>query len=401
MIANPKAIIPISIPGPASKRSRFLNFVQIGAILLIVGAHTRVRGTQVAQVALELFFVIAGRNMARYADRYETLAPFVWSRARRLLPEISVVWCVALIAFLAGRSGAGVGVFLVTTPLFLENFAEPYLRPVPGVDLVFLAALWFAAALLQLQVIVFLMRKVFTRYHPLLLMSATVSVGIVFAGLVAAFHGGVTRNLAYASSDTIYRMAITHASPFVFGFMLGRGVLPNFGRLFPTLATITAAMGILNYRLAGSDIAITSCGFPVEMPLNFQYLWGYPLVALLLASFCAPDGIIARVVERVKIGRRLDHIADRLARLTYGVYVFHGLCLAALKYELWSYGIVETAYVRLLLFAVVGCAAFAGAWLFQQGWQWLRCRVCDGYPMLVRSTPMQIPPRCIACRHVA
>src|SRR4051794_5309331 len=396
------ATLPTFVPCPASKRSRFLNLLQIGGILLIVGAHTGVRGTAFATVALELFFVMAGLNMARYTDRDKTLGSFVWSRVRRLAPEISAVWCIALVVFLAGLRGTGVEVFLVTTPLFLENFAEPYLRPVAGVNLVFLAALWFVAALLQLQIIVFLIRKAFTRYRPLWFLSGIVIVEFVFRALVAAFHGGITRDLAYASSDGIYRMAITHASSFVFGFMLGRGLLPKIGRWFPVFAVITAAMGLLNYVLASPrSFGITSWGYPVGMPFNFQYLWGYPLVALLCASLCAPSGLIATVIERAEIPQSFDQFANRLARLTYGVYLFHCLFLAALQYELWSHGIVESGSVRTMLFVVISCASFVGAWLFQEGWQWLRCRVCDEYPTFIRSNSKQLPPRCIACMHLA
>src|SRR4051794_19100782 len=100
------ATLPAFVPCPASKRSRFLNLLQIGGILLIVGAHTGVRGTAFATVALELFFVMAGLNMARYIDRYKTLGSFVWSRVRRLAP-VSAVWCIALVVFLAGLRGTG------------------------------------------------------------------------------------------------------------------------------------------------------------------------------------------------------------------------------------------------------------------------------------------------------
>ena len=382
---------------PISKRSRFLNLLQIGGILLIIGAHTGVRGTGVATIALEMFFVMAGLNMARYIDRHNTLSSFVWSRARRLAPEISVVWCITLIAFLLGLR-SGTEVFLITTPLFLENFAEPYLRPIPGVNFVFLAALWFVPALLQLQVIVFLVRKAVTHHRPLLIVLATVSIELIFRALVAALHGGINRDLAYPSSDGIYRMAITHALPFVLGFMLGCGSLPRMGRWFPVLAAITAAMGILNYVLAPPhSFGITTWGYPVGMPFNYQYLWGYPLVALLCAALCAPDGRTSSLVERLEIPQRLDNFSDRLARLTYGVYVFHCLFLAALEYALWFHGISEGAYMRVMLFVVITSASFGSAWLLQQAWRWLRCRVCAIYPILVVSKPDQLPQRCIAC----
>jgi acyltransferase-like protein len=309
--------LPTFVPCPRNKRSRFLNLLQIGGVLLIIAAHTGVRGTGFATLALETFFVIAGLNMARYIDRHNTLGSFVWSRVRRLAPEISVVWCIALIVFFAGLRGVGMEAFLITTPLFLENFAEPYLRPVAGINFVFLAALWFVAALLQLQVIVFLMRKAFTRFRPLHLLLAVMSFELVFRAFVAEFHGGVTRDLAYESSDSIYRMAITHGSPFIFGFMMGRGLLPKIGRWFPLFAAITAVMGVLNYLFAPShSFGIGTWGYPVGMPFNFQYLWGYPLVALLCTSFCAPGGLIASVIERVGIRQSLDHLANRLSRLT-------------------------------------------------------------------------------------
>jgi peptidoglycan/LPS O-acetylase OafA/YrhL len=383
-----------------NKRSRFLSLLQIGAILLIVAAHSGVRGTQVGQVAVELFFVIAGLNMARYVDRYQTLASFLWSRVQRLIPEILVVWCVTLFAFLLGMGNVGVGVFLITILLFLENFAEPYLRLMPGVDWVFLAALWFVAALLQLQVLLFLLRKAFTRFRPLTLVCVTMFIGIAFRALVAALHGGITRNLEYSSSDAIYRMAVSHISPIALGFMLGRGLLPKIGRWLPVIAAITAAIGAVNL-FAEPRIAISSFGFPIEMTFNYQYLWGYPVVALFLTSLCASNSCVATIIERVEVPRSVDHLVDRLARLTYGVYIFHGLFLAIVGYGLWSYGISKTSSIRIVLFVASGSMAFFTAWSFQQCRKWFRCRMCDGYPMLVRSAPRQLPARCIACRHLA
>lgn len=385
----------------ASKRSRFLNLLQIGGVLLIVAGHSRLRGAQCAAMTVELFFVVAGMNMARYVDRHKTLCAFAYSRATRMLPEISAVWLLTLLAFLLGLRGAGAEAFLISIPFFLQNFAEPYLQPVVHLDWAFLAALWFVAALLQLQILVFLLRKVFARYHPAFLVISTACLGAIFTALAALFHGGITRDLAYSSSDAIYRMAITHAPPFVFGFMLGRGLLPRIGKWFPLLAASAALMGALNYLFARPQIAISSLGYPVGMPANFQYVWGYPLVALALTSFCAPDSIVARVVFHIKCSPGIDRALDKLARLTFGVYVFHGVMLAAVEYVVWSRTAADTGRIRFLTFALVAIFSFASAWLFQRGWRWARCRVCAEYPNLVGANAGHLPARCLACGYLA
>ena len=152
--------------------------------------------------------------------------------------------------------------------------------------------------------------------------------------------------------------------------MLGRGLLPRIGRWFPILGVIAVICGVLNHILAHGAIKIDALGFPVAMPFNFQYRWGYSLVSLTVVSLCAPDNKIAKAVERMKLKPAVDRLVSRLALLTYGVYVFHGLFLTLVERQIWLSGIRYRWYLHIVVFLGVSVTAFLSAWMVQQAKSW-------------------------------
>jgi surface polysaccharide O-acyltransferase-like enzyme len=350
-------------------RVRYVSLLQIAATIAIIGFHSGVRGGQAGWMAVEVFFVLAGLNMTRCFDRHAGVASYVLSRARRLAPEVGVVWVVAFALMALGWKSKSLLLFLLASPVFLQNFIEPFFDTGPDVNWIFLLSLWFVAALMQLSVLFYLLRKVIARYETSTLLGATLV--LAFLGRIALLQllGGTPRDLAAPVADTLYRMPLTHVEAVMAGILIGRGRLKGIGKYGPFLLLTMLGAGMANWMLVRPPLAIGSLGFPIGMPANYQYLWGYPLLALAAAAWCAPDGPLA-ALERLRLPARLDRAADALSRQTYGAYVFHGLILSAV-WSVMRYGVAAPGpLARTVIFAGTTVGAFGAAWAFTRvcGW---------------------------------
>jgi surface polysaccharide O-acyltransferase-like enzyme len=248
--------------------------------------------------------------------------------------------------------------FLLASPVFLQNFIEPFFDTGPDVNWIFLLSLWFVAALMQLSVLFYLLRKVIARYETSTLLGATLV--LAFLGRIALLQllGGTPRDLAAPVADTLYRMPLTHVEAVMAGILIGRGRLKGIGKYGPFLLLTMLGAGMANWMLVRPPLAIGSLGFPIGMPANYQYLWGYPLLALAAAAWCAPDGPLA-ALERLRLPARLDRAADALSRQTYGAYVFHGLILSAV-WSVMRYGLAAPGpLARTVIFAGTTVGALA------------------------------------------
>ena len=144
-------------------RLRHITLLQLCATLSIIAFHVGVRGAQAGWIAAELFFVIAGFNMAKSLERHSNVRSYAFARVRRLAPEVGVIWCVSVICVAAGWHNREFVLFLCSAPLFLQNFIEPFFDASATVDWGFLLIPWFVAALLQLQILLFMFRRYLIR----------------------------------------------------------------------------------------------------------------------------------------------------------------------------------------------------------------------------------------------
>ena len=182
--------------------------------------------------------------------------------------------------------------------------------------------------------------------------------------------GGLHRNVDYVIADTIYRMPFSHLTAMSMGVMLGLGRLQGINNYFSVIVTMVLGAGAMNvYALHGS-LSIGSLGYPVDMMFNYQYLWGYPLLAVAAASLCAGDGWLAATLAKLTMPAGLERWLDRLASLTYGAYVFHGLILSAASLGLRFSGWTLDSLGRFVLFLLIVVGAFFSAWLFQSLRAW-------------------------------
>jgi peptidoglycan/LPS O-acetylase OafA/YrhL len=347
-----------------SSRFRYLNFLQIAGALYIIAFHVRAPHSQAGWLAVEMFFVLAGFNMVKSVERHDNLFSYVSSRACRLLPEVSIIWCVCLIMAIAGWHNRGITLFLFSAPVFLQNFIEPFFSPSSGINWIFIMSLWFVGALLQLQIIVFMLRRFLLRSGPIPILCFSFIAGMICRVLLVEFFSGIHRDLSQNVADTLYRMPFCHIEAITLGLMLRRGILPRLGHYLPAIGVFTLSCGLTNMALCHQKLHLGCIGFPAEMQFNYQYLWGYPLLAITMASLCSMDGPFARIVEKVRLPVAVDKLFDKLAYSTYAVYVFHGVFIIAGEHWLrLSFSSAD----RLPLFIIVVSGAFLTAWVFQSG----------------------------------
>jgi hypothetical protein len=317
-------------------------------------------------MAVELFFVMAGLNLTRTLDRYDGVVSYTRDRARRLAPEVGVVWALVLICVLAGWKSPGLVAFLVSAPLFLQNFAEPFFPPDAYVSWIGLLSLWFVAALMQLSVFLFLVRKAILRRGAAFLLLGSLALGLLFRVVLVEALGGFQRNLSHDTADTLYRMPFTHIEAMILGVLLGRGLLSGIGRYIPLFALTILGAGLANAMLGQGSVTLGSLGFPIGMAFNYQYLWGYPLLALAAASVCAPDGPFATAIDKLSMPARMEALVSAWSRLTYGAYVFHGLILAAIWNAMRQMGLPLGKLELAAAFLATTLGGFAAAAVFQR-----------------------------------
>jgi len=344
-------------------RPGYLNLLQIGGACSIVAFHIGIPFSHAGWIAVELFFVIAGFNMVAACDRNEPIAVYAWSRMRRLFPELCMVWCVVVLFVIIGSGTAGMLWFVGTAPFFFQNLTLPFFEYSPPRDWVF-APLWFVGALIQLQLLLFASKRWWSRAKPSSVIMIAVCVGLSSRLLFTLFFGDDPRTLSPSRANALYCLPVSHIEAIVLGLLMGRGALPVIGRCLPLFGALAIVLGMVSVLLSQGLVSPRSLGFEFPLRLNYIHIWGYSILAFAVASLCAENGPFAVATGRMKRPLWLDKGLARLASLTCGVYLFHGIVMATgingsgwLKQE-------HAPVLRLLLFAITIIEAFLLAWVF-------------------------------------
>ena len=346
----------------SKKRSQYLNLLQILGLCAVIAFHVGTPFSDAGWIAVELFFVIAGINMAGAVDREQSVLAFAGSRIKRMAPELCVAWGGAVLLVIAGYSTGGIWWFVATGPFFGQNLtllSFDYSFPRDWV----IGPLWFVGALLQLQCFVFALKSLWMRARPAAVVLASLCFGVAFrfvAGLVLADETGM---LSSFRGDVLYCLPFSHIEAITFGVLAGRGAFPKVGRFVALFAGLALAAGAVNLWLSDGQIGPRSLGFAFPLHLNYSHVWGYPILALAAVSICARNGSLAVALSQVRRPAWLHNGLVRLAPLGYGAYVFHGVIMAAgingsrsLLY--WDGGVP-----RMLLFGITLVESFALAWI--------------------------------------
>jgi len=350
-------------PSLLAQRSGYLNLLQIAGALSIVAFHIATPYSQAGWIVVELFFVMAGINMFGACEREDSLAAYAWSRVRRLCPELCAVWGIAVLFVIFGAGTAGMLWFIGTGPLFLQNLTVPLFQYTLPADALF-TPLWFVAALLQLQVLLFATKRWWLRARPAAVLIVFACLGLASRLVFAWILGESPRTLPDPRADALYCLPLSHVEGIVLGLMMGRGALPWIGRLLPVFGGLVLVLGAANVWLADGQVSPRSLGFEFPLRFNYSHVWGYSVLALAAASLCAKNGPLAAAVERTKRPLWLDLTLARLASLSYGVYVSHGIIMATgVNGSAWLVQ-VHAPFLRLLLFFITMLESFLVAWAF-------------------------------------
>jgi hypothetical protein len=343
--------------------------LRITGALAIVANHVGVAHANVAWILLDVFFVVAGMNMARALESDQSIASYGLSRIKRLGPEMLAVWCIALAFLLLGRGTSGMSWFVATGPVFAQNLAHPFFAYTAPQDWVF-TPLWFIAALMQLQLLLFSMRGVLVRTRPWIVLVAAVGIGLLFRTLYTMLLAQSPASPAVRDALLLYIQPLTHLEAIVLGVLIGRGGLPLIGRLLPIFCVLAIGLVAVNFAHSpgGVRAAIgTAAGLDFEYPLRLHYshIWGYSVIAFAAASLASRNGRLADAIEKLPLPASVDKAVLTMASLTYGAYVFHGTLMAtgvnaaSILARLHAPGL-------LLLFTITALEAFLLAWLFQK-----------------------------------
>jgi hypothetical protein len=196
---------------PATEvEDRYRSVLQIVCAVAIVAFHAGLRGASTGWIAVELFFVLAGFPMASMVARYPDTGCYALERVRRLAPELAVIWVSCVVLLLTGWPSRNLLLFLGSAPFFLQNLMEPLYGYESDVSWTFLPSMWFVAALLQLQVVFFVLRHRLRRTHAVTLLTLSVVGGTLFRVSLALSSGPLQRHLDLGDSYVIYVMPFTH-----------------------------------------------------------------------------------------------------------------------------------------------------------------------------------------------
>jgi peptidoglycan/LPS O-acetylase OafA/YrhL len=345
------------------QRWHHLSLLQISGVVSVIGFHVGIPFSNTGWIAVELFFVVAGFNMVRQIERHESAYSFALSRVQRFWPEVSLVWIATVLYVVLGFGTTGMLWFIFTSPVFLQNLTLPFFEYNIPRDYVF-GPLWFVAALLQLQVLMFALRKVLVRTTPEITVLASVGLGILFRFLAAAVFGQSRGELGAHEADALYCLPLTHIEAIVIGLLMGRGALRGTGRYFLLFCLLALAFGQVNVMLSHGEISARSLGFQFPLRMNYIHVWGYTLLALAAASLCAPSGPLARAVEAAHLPRWMEDVLNQLSSLSYTAYAFHGIVMATGLNGAFFLHRPNAPVPRLILFLITVFESFFIAWIF-------------------------------------
>jgi hypothetical protein len=312
----------------ATVRTRYLSLLQVVGTLVVIAYHVGLRGTQWGWVAVELFFALAGLNMASAIEHSGTTFSYLIRRVRRMAPGVLIIWALVLAVTLRGVGTPGTTWFLITAPLFLENIAEPLFKSGTTLDVIY-APLWFVGALLQLQLALHVCRKFLVQRSPMLVAGTALLVGFSMRWAIASALSTSQRDIDFQTGDILYCLPAAHIEAITMGFLVGRGPLRKLGRFLPALLVVTLAVTLLNGRMSSPPLPVSSLGLDFPLRTNFMHLWGYAGLAIVAASLCSLDNVVAFRVQALRLPSRVDAGLSRLGVLTYGAYACHGVVIAS------------------------------------------------------------------------
>lgn len=344
-----------------------LDALRAISVILVMAFHARFLA--VGWIGVWVFFALSGFLITRSLIGLQSesfsrgLAIFYARRSLRIFPVYFLYVTVFVVGFaVAGQALSGADMLMLYT--YTTNLAPLFGEEVTGRAF---AHLWSLGVEEQYYLIV----------APIMLLLATRSSAILCAAMLvivpvlrwwayqAMPAGDPLQAATVVKSVTVFQMdSFMVGGLLAFGEARLRAIRPAafFAAALPILV-VTAGFMIWNYGLldrAGlivpSSAALafssipewrlseTSLGLGIEPYENGAYVWLYTLLAL-------NSGLLIAAI--IRFGQRLNlGIANRIGRVSYGMYVYHSVLVSGLDAALRMSGVEK--------YSALGFAGFLG-----------------------------------------
>jgi peptidoglycan/LPS O-acetylase OafA/YrhL len=161
-----------------------------------------------------------------------------------------------------------------------------------------------------------------------------------------------------AVGNAVYNSPLSHLDAFAAGAAIALGIpgfRSHFGRKFLALGTVTLVVGIsltVISHLHGSPIPSASLGYPINLPSFQSSVWGYTLIdltsAFLIGMLTTKDLPFFR-----------NTVAQRLGRISYGLYLFHLPVQKLLKVPLSGKTGIDSESIAFFGLSIIGTILLA------------------------------------------
>lgn len=131
---------------------------------------------------------------------------------------------------------------------------------------------------------------------------------------------------ATAKALAPYVLPFSHIDAFVFGALLCKVKVRNFLSKPQVIYTCMALVVITGLLLVAfiPSYSLAAMGWPSNLPMAYQWVWGYSLLNLTSAAIIA--GIIEKGRARILALSR-SSVLQYLGKISYGIYVYHPIVI--------------------------------------------------------------------------
>jgi peptidoglycan/LPS O-acetylase OafA/YrhL len=161
-----------------------------------------------------------------------------------------------------------------------------------------------------------------------------------------------------AIGNAVYNSPLSHLDAFAAGAAVALGIpgfRSRFGRKFLVLGGITLIAGIaltLISNLHGSPIPSASLGYPINLPNFHSSVWGYTLIDLTSA-------FLIGLLKTQDLPFFRNAVAQRLGRISYGLYLFHLPVQKLMKLPLGEKTGIDLQSIALFGLSIIGTILLA------------------------------------------
>ena len=150
--------------------------------------------------------------------------------------------------------------------------------------------------------------------HLKRLMLFLIIAGPVIRALTFCFWGSVPYGI-WMRVLVVYLLPTSYIDAFAMGSLLSIVSFKGSKRWFFVLLFFTLIMGLVN---SGSESYFRTLGYPLFLPLYYQFIWGYSLLNYTIAF------LIMCIAKRNFMPFFFENrIVSYLGEISYGIYIFH------------------------------------------------------------------------------